>query len=318
MTENPATEDLVTAEGLSLETTRADRGTRLDQFLKARLTQLSRARLQSLIEGGQVRVSGKPARSALRLKGGETIQVQIPALRPAVLQPEALDLSVLFQDQDVVVLNKAAGMVVHPGAGHHSGTLVNALLHHVADLKGVGGERRPGLVHRLDKDTSGVLVVAKHEAALTALQTAFATRAVEKVYVALTFGQPPDSGTFRSLYGRHPRQRLRFTGRAKAGKEAVTHFRTIARYPSAAQVEVCLETGRTHQIRVHFAEAGFPLLADALYGNRSSLKVAVIARQALHALRLTFPHPRHGRRLTFEAPVPVDFRRAIALLESVK
>jgi len=208
------------------------------------------------------------------------------------------------------VLDKAAGMVVHPGAGHASGTLVNALLHHVVDLQGIGGATRPGLVHRLDKDTSGVLVIAKNDRALTALQESFKSREVEKTYLALVYGQPPAEGTFDTLHGRHPTNRLKFTAKVRTGKRAVTHFRVTQRFSLGAQVEVRLETGRTHQIRVHFAEAGFPLFGDSVYGTSSSRRVDVIERQALHALRLTFPHPRTGRSRTFEAPVPVDLELA--------
>ena len=287
-----------------------DRGARLDQFLATKLDGLSRSRVQALIVDGYVRVDGQPARASARLRGTEVIEVDVPAPEPA--QPEAQDLplSVLYEDSDLLVLDKAAGMVVHPAAGHRAGTLVNALLHHVKDLKGVGGALRPGLVHRLDKDTSGVLVIAKHDEALLGLQAAFKARDVEKIYVALVHGQPPERGTFRTLHGRHPTQRLKFTSRVTRGKEAVTHFEVTKWYAHAARVEIRLETGRTHQIRVHFAEAGFPLVSDALYGTRASRRPEVIARQALHAWKLSFPHPRTGKRLAFTAPLPADFRAA--------
>jgi 23S rRNA pseudouridine1911/1915/1917 synthase len=293
-----------------VEATAADRGARLDQFLAARLAPLSRARVQALIEQGCVHVDGGAGRAATRLKGSEVVEVELPALAPAEPEPEALPLSILYQDADVLVLDKAAGMVVHPAAGHHRGTLVNALLHHVQDLQGVGGALRPGLVHRLDKDTSGVLVIAKHDQALASLQAAFKAREVDKRYLALVHGQPDERGTFRTLHGRHPTQRLKFTGKVARGKEAVTHWTVTRRFARAARVEVQLETGRTHQIRVHFAEAGHPLLSDALYGHRASRRPDVIARQALHAWTLSFPHPRSGRRMAFEAKIPADLRAA--------
>lgn len=283
------------------------RGTRADQFLARSRPELSRARVQALIAAGLVRISGAAIKASLRLQGGERIELEIPSPVAAIPTAEDLPLCVLFQDRDIAVLDKAAGMVVHPGAGHQAGTLVNALLHHVKDLKGVGGELRPGIVHRLDKDTSGLLVVAKHDEALRALQAAFKSRQVEKTYLALVAGQPPDEGSFRTLHGRHPRHRTRFTGNVKTGKAAVTHFQVKRRFPTAALVEVVLETGRTHQIRMHFAEAGFPLLSDALYGNRAAQRPEVIERQALHAWRLAFAHPRTGKAITFTAPPPPDF-----------
>lgn len=293
-----------------VQVTAAERGVRLDALLAARLTGLSRSRVQALIEAGQVLVDGQPSRAAARLKGAELIVVEVPAPEPAEPAPEDLPLAVLYQDADLLVLDKAAGMVVHPAAGHRGGTLVNALLHHVVDLQGVGGALRPGLVHRLDKDTSGLLVIAKHDRSLVALQAAFKARAVDKVYLALVHGQPPDSGTFRTLHGRHPTQRLKFTTRVKRGREAVTHYQVTRRFARAARVEVHLETGRTHQIRVHFAEAGFPLLSDPLYGTRASRRPEIIGRQALHAWKLGFPHPATGKRLSFTAPPPDDFQAA--------
>ncbi len=265
-------------------------------------------------EQGVVRVDGAMAKPAYRLRGGEAIEVEIPAPEPAEPQAEALPLVTLYEDRDVLVLDKAAGMVVHPGAGHRAGTLVNALLHHVKDLGGVGGVLRPGLVHRLDKDTSGIMVVAKHGEALAKLQTAFKAREVDKRYLALVLGQPPDAGTFRTLHARHPTKRLRFTGRGQKGKPAVTHYTVKERFAEAALVEVDLETGRTHQIRMHFAEAGFPLISDALYGPRAAQRPDLIARQALHAWRLSFPHPRTGKQVSLEAKPPADFRAALARL----
>lgn len=284
-------------------------GQRLDQYLAAHL-ELSRSRLQALIASFAVLVDGAASRASHRLKGGEQLVVKVPPPEPIAPQPEDLPLNVLFQDRDVLVLDKPAGMVVHPGAGHRTGTLINALLHHVKDLQGVGGGLRPGLVHRLDKDTSGLLVVAKNDAALQALQAAFKSREVQKVYLALVLGHPPASGTFDTLYGRHPRQRLKFSSRVRVGKQAVTHYQVLKELGIASLCRVHLETGRTHQIRVHFADAGYPLLGDGLYGTRASLRPDLIGRQALHAHRLAFAHPRSGRALEFEASAPKDFRDA--------
>ncbi|MBE2248214.1 MAG: RluA family pseudouridine synthase [Myxococcus sp.] len=298
----------------TVEATAADRGERYDRFLAARLPALSRARIQALIDDGHVTVAARAIKASGRVQGTEQLIVEVPDAVPAAPQAEALPLSVLYEDKDVLVVDKAAGMVVHPGAGHHDGTLVNALLHHVTDLKGVGGELRPGIVHRLDKDTSGAMVVAKHERALVSLQKAFASREVEKVYLAIVAGAPPDDGTFRTLHGRHPVHRMRFTGRLKTGKVAVTHFRVKERLVGAALVQVTLETGRTHQIRMHFAEAGFPLLADELYGTRASAKLEAAPRLALHAHRLVFAHPRTGKPVAAVSPLPADLVRAVKAL----
>jgi 23S rRNA pseudouridine1911/1915/1917 synthase len=240
------------------------------------------------------------------------VALEIPPPAPAEPQAQDLPLRVLHEDADLLVLDKAAGMVVHPAAGHADGTLVNALLHRVKDLRGVGGQLRPGIVHRLDRDTSGCLVVAKHEQALRALQQAFAGRDVHKRYLAIVHGVPRAAqATIDTPYGRHPTQRKKFTGKLKAGKRAVTAYQVRERFPAAALLEVALHTGRTHQIRVHLAEAGHPLLGDALYGRR---RTEAIGRQALHAWKLDFPHPRTGARMAFEAPPPPDFAAALETL----
>ncbi|MFZ5468422.1 MAG: RluA family pseudouridine synthase [Myxococcota bacterium] len=298
------------------------KGTRLDHYLRAALLGLSRARIQRLIDEQRVEVDGQPAKASRKLKGGEEVRVTVPAPKAPSAVAQPLPLRILFQDADLVVVDKAAGMVVHPAAGNWEGTLVNALLFQIKDLAGVGDQLRPGLVHRLDKDTSGCLVVAKNDQALAGLQAAFKSRKVVKTYLALVHGQPREAGTFRTLYGRHPVHRKRFTGKVKEGKPAVTHFEVRERFDGAALLEVRLETGRTHQIRVHLAEAGHPLLGDALYGGakRGPKNVreamAALGRQALHAWRLAFDHPRTGERLFFEAEPPEDFQRALKVLRT--
>jgi 23S rRNA pseudouridine1911/1915/1917 synthase len=292
----------------------------VDQYLARAFPDLTRSRIQGLIEAGHVLADGQPAKAARRLRGGELLSLHVPAPVAAVPLAEELPLAVLHEDKDLVVVDKAAGMVVHPGAGHASGTLVNALLHRVKDLAGVGGELRPGIVHRLDKDTTGCLVVAKNEQTLVALQKAFKTRAVQKTYLALVHGSPPAEGRIETLYGRHPIHRQKFTGRVKDGKQAITLFRVLESFDGAALVEVDLLTGRTHQIRVHLSEAGHPLLCDALYGaGRKAKGLAAeaqerLGRQALHAWRLAFAHPRTGKALDLEAPIPEDLAAALTLL----
>ncbi|MFP2960889.1 RluA family pseudouridine synthase [Myxococcus sp. 1LA] len=298
------------------------RGERVDQYLARAFPDLTRSRIHGLIEAGHVLADGQPAKPARRLRGGELLVLHVPAPVPAVPVAEELPLALLHEDRDLVVVDKAAGMVVHPGAGHASGTLVNALLHRVKDLAGVGGELRPGIVHRLDKDTTGCLVVAKNEQSLVALQKSFKTRAVEKTYLALVHGVPPAEGRIETLYGRHPIHRQRFTGKVKEGKSAITVYRVLEAFDGAALVEVDLLTGRTHQIRVHLSEAGHPLLGDALYGAGRKAKGAAaeaqerLGRQALHAWRLSFAHPRTSKVLKLEAPVPADFEAALTLLRA--
>jgi len=297
-------------------------GMRLDQLLAARLPELSRSRLQQLIAEGAVRVGSAVAKPSLRPRAGAEIEVRVPEPRPAGLSPEDLRLPVLYQDKDLLVIDKPAGMAVHPGAGIASGTVVHGLLHQVRGLAGIGGELRPGIVHRLDKETSGCLVVAKTEPALRDLQAEFKSRRVEKRYLAIVHGAPADSGEFDTLHGRHPVDRKRFSSRVREGRRAVTRWRVLGRASGAALVEVELLTGRTHQIRAHFADAGYPLLGDALYGGRkrearlrpdapARKASAAIGRQALHAAVLGFTHPRTGAPVRCEAPLPKEFRAAL-------
>jgi 23S rRNA pseudouridine1911/1915/1917 synthase len=314
-------------ETRSLAAPQEVRGLRLDVALTRLARDLSRARAQALIDEGRVLVNGRPAKSAARLRGGERLEVTLPDPEPSELIAQDLPLSILFEDQDLLVLDKAAGMVVHPARGAPHSTVVNALLHHLGSSAS-GGERL-GLVHRLDKDTSGCLVVAKTEAALAALQAAFKARGVDKRYLALCHGHLAPEGRLDTPYGRHPRDRTRFTARLGSPRRAVTTWCVREAFPGATLTEVTLYTGRTHQIRVHLSELGHPLLADATYGGArrearlpidapARRAAAAIGRQALHAWRLGFDHPRTGRGLAFEAPLPRDFERGLAILRRAR
>ena len=298
-------------------------GVRLDVALARLAPDLTRSRVQRLVDGGRVLVAGRIAKPSARLRGGESVLVELEPPAPTAAVAQDLPLAVLYEDRDLVVLDKAAGMVVHPARGSPHSTVVNALLHRL----GEGAELpRLGLVHRLDKDTSGCLVVARTEAALQALQAQWKGRTVEKVYLALCHGALAERGRLDTPYGRHPKDRTRHTGRLRtASRRAITEWAVVERFGAAATLaEVLLHTGRTHQIRVHLSEAGHPLLADALYGGTrrearapeglAARAAAAIGRQALHAARLAFDHPRTGKRLRLEAPLPADFRSALAVL----
>jgi len=299
-------------------------GDRLDKVLAARFPDLSRARLQQLMRIGLVEVDGEVAAPADRPGAGARVRLRLPQIVAPRLTPVQLDLPVLYDDPHLVVIDKPAGLAVHPGAGGEGTTIVHGLLHQVTDLRGVGGELRPGIVHRLDKDTSGCLVVAKTEPALRALQAAFKARDVEKRYRALVHGSPPDRGELDTAYGRHPVDRKRFSSRVREGKRARTRFSVLARTAGAAWLDVELLTGRTHQIRAHFADQGWPLFCDALYGGtrREGPKAdpvirraaAALRRQGLHAFRLAFQHPVTGVRVECEAPLPADLRAALGEL----
>jgi 23S rRNA pseudouridine1911/1915/1917 synthase len=288
---------------------------------------LSRARVQRLVAEGRIRVDGRAARPSLRLRGGERVEVEVPEPEPSGLLAQDLPLSILHEDPDLLVVDKQAGMAVHPARGTPHSTVVNALLHRLGTGPAGG---RLGLVHRLDKHTSGCLVVARSEAALAALQAQFQGRTVEKTYLALCHGRLRDEGTIDTAYARHPRDRIRFTGRARSGRRAVTSWRVVERFGAEATLaEVRIHTGRTHQIRVHLAEAGHPLLADATYGGtRREARLAedhpvrraaqAIGRQALHAWRIAIDHPSTGRRRAFEAPIPPDLVAALQVLRGAQ
>lgn len=296
----------------------ADAGCRLDQWLAAQMPACSRARIQAWIADGAVTRGGAPAKAGTRVRAGDEVRVVVPPTVPATPQPEALELDIVFEDADVLVLNKPPGLVVHPALGHTGGTLVNGLLFHCADLGGIGGVERPGIVHRLDKDTSGLMVVAKHDAAMAALVCQFQAGRVEKEYLALTHGRPPPTGTIDAAIGRHPRDRKRMAVVPRGGKAARSHYRVRALLGPVALVAVTLVTGRTHQIRVHLAHLGYPVVGDPTYGDRRKDQAVpkCPARQMLHAARLAFDHPRDGRRLVFERPPPADMQALIGRLQS--
>jgi 23S rRNA pseudouridine1911/1915/1917 synthase len=289
--------------------------------LRGKFPAVSRGAIQRLIEQGHIQVNGRTVKPTHTPRAGEQVEVHWPEARAAEAQPEEMTLDVLFEDETLLVLNKPAGLVVHPAAGHEEHTLVNALLHHCAgQLSGIGGVARPGIVHRLDKDTSGCLVVAKNDETHLALSAQFATRKVEKLYHAILCGElPRDQGEIHAAIARHPSHRKRMAVDDAAGRDARTSYHVLERLQGATLVEAVLHTGRTHQIRVHFQFLGFPLVGDATYGNRqnqhlSDLTGYAAPRQMLHAWRLTFIHPRTAKRLSFDAPRPEDFLDALAAL----
>ena len=284
-------------------------GRRLDIGLGLLCPDLSRSRLQSLIRDGHVRLNGTAAKPSQKLSAAMVVEIEIPPPVPSAMMPEAIPLEVLYEDADILVLNKPAGLVVHPAAGHASGTLVNALLAHCPDLGGIGGEVRPGIVHRLDRDTTGAMVVAKQAQALQALVNQFKRRQVGKEYLALVWGAfEPPAGRIETLIGRSARNRKTMSATPAVGRPAVTVYRTVERFAAASLLALRIETGRTHQIRVHMAFKGHPVIGDAQYGRQhpGRLPGAMPARQMLHAHRLTLIHPRTGVTMTFEAPLPAD------------
>src|ERR1700722_16427520 len=310
-------------------------GKRLDQFLAASLENVSRARVQELISQGMVLVDGAEAKASLKLRGGEQIKILGAAERPPLRAiPEEIPLDIRYEDDDLAVINKPAGMMVHAGAGatedaRNRGTLVNALLHHFATLSGVGGELRPGIVHRLDKETSGLIVVAKNDEAHRKLSQQFARREVKKTYVALVHGWPKkDAGTINQSISRGPVRRTRMTTRLSGGREAITHYRAVRRIESSfgkfTLLEVKIDTGRTHQIRVHMAALGHPIVGDTLYGAprqlrgqlRGKTEPPTLQRNFLHAAELALQHPRTGEKIALKSDLPEELRAFLAEIES--
>jgi len=291
-------------------------GERLDVFVVRRVPTLTRARVQRLIEGGQVAVAGHRVRASLRLDAGQQVSVDVPPAVDAVAAAEEIPLDVLYEDSDLVAVNKPPGMTVHPSPGHTTATLVNAILAHCKDLSGIGGVLRPGIVHRLDRDTSGVILVAKNDEAHHALARQLKDRTVEKTYVALVEGTPkPVEGVIDAPIARDPRNRQRMTV-LEDGRASVTHYRLVERLPGTSLLEVRPKTGRTHQIRVHLAAIGHPIVGDRLYGKPSQTgrTAKLVARQFLHAARIVFAHPRTGARMEIEAPLAADLAAALRTL----
>ncbi|MCB9557023.1 MAG: RluA family pseudouridine synthase [Deltaproteobacteria bacterium] len=308
-----------TDESFQFTVAEHEAGQRLDRYLATRQLRHSRSQVKRYLDAGYCSVNGSPARPAQKLKQGDLVCFQPPPPEPDHVEPEAIDIAVLYEDHELVVIDKAAGMVVHPGAGHRHGTLVAALLNHCTELSGVGGRLRPGIVHRIDRLTSGVMVATKTDVAHQSLSAQFKSHTIDRCYQAVVAGQPPEQGTFETLHGRHPTDRKRFSSKVKQGRRAVTHYRTLRRLDGATLVEARLETGRTHQVRVHFADAGYPLLGDPIYGRpprspRARAAASGIDRQALHAASLAFSHPTTGERLSFSSPLPNDMRSLINAL----
>lgn len=289
-------------------------GIRLDHYITAVLPERSRSQIQRLIRTRHVRLNRKSVRASHTVHPGDVVELEIPAAVPATPTAEALPLTILHDDADLVVVNKPPGMVVHPAAGHESGTLVNALLHHVAGLSGIGGEQRPGIVHRLDRGTSGAMVVAKHDAAHAELSRQFADREVEKEYVALVWGLLNTGRRIDAPLGRDPSNRQKMSTRARRARTAVTRVTGTERFRGLTLATIAISTGRQHQIRVHLNSIGHPVVGDAVYGGlRRHLAadhriLATLERPFLHAYRLAFVHPRDGRRVEFRADVPDDLQ----------
>jgi 23S rRNA pseudouridine1911/1915/1917 synthase len=298
-------------------------GVRLDRFLASVVADRSRSQIQRLIKDQSVRVAGQVAKSNQPVKAGQIVVLDVPEPVDAEPQAEALPLPILYQDHDVIVVDKPAGMVVHPAAGHSSGTLVNALLHHVTDLSGIGGEKRPGIVHRLDRGTSGLMVIAKNDAAHEELARQFHDREVEKEYVALVWGVVQAGRRIDAPIGRDPANRKKMSARARRSREAVTRIvRTEHINPAVTLAEIAIYTGRTHQIRVHLSAIGHPIVGDPLYGGvhrrvpGDVRAVAHLQRPFLHAAKLTFKHPADGRRMEFTSELPDDLQQVLNDLRS--
>lgn len=309
MSGDPRTERCTVAGG--------DEDVRLDVYLADRDVGLSRSQIRKAVEEGRVLVDGRRVKAGYRLRAGETVELAIPEAAPSSVQAEDIPLSIAFEDEHLLVVDKPAGMVVHPAAGHSRGTLVHALLHHCRDLSGIGGVLRPGIVHRLDRDTSGLLLVAKTDEAHRGLTTQFRDRRIDKTYLALVLGTPrTETGEILLPVGRHPADRKKMSTRSSRGREAVTRWHVRERFGSVTLLEVDLLTGRTHQIRVHLSSQGHPVVGDAVYGRSGLLKSVAdtetrsilreVKRQALHAARIAFRHPVHGTFLSFQSPLPED------------
>ncbi len=312
-------------KSFSILVSEKDHGRRLDQFLSGATLNLSRSQAKNLIEKHLIFLNQKPTKPGAHVKAGDRVSGSLPEPEPLSLKPEPLPLTILYEDPSIIVLDKPPGMVVHPAYGNPSGTLVNALLYHCEDLSGINGVLRPGIVHRLDKDTSGVMVVAKEDGAFHHLAKQFKNRTVEKVYLAIVYGKfGQEEGLIDSAIGRHPSQRKRMSTRVRRGRAAITRWKKAEEFENCTLLEIFPQTGRTHQIRVHLSSVGHPLLGDPLYGRRGRpgtihdpiLRECVksMDRQALHAHRLKFDHPRTGERVEFVSPLPHDMNELLEWL----
>jgi 23S rRNA pseudouridine1911/1915/1917 synthase len=291
---------------------------RLDAWLASQVPELSRARIQALMKEGRITCEGEPVKATHRPKPGSTIRILIPIPVSAIPQPEAIPLTIIYEDADILVLDKQAGLVAHPAPGHLTGTLVNALLHHCKDLAGIGGVERPGIVHRLDKDTSGLMVVAKNDASMAGFVKLFQTGGMTKNYLTLVHGAPLKAkGVIQNLIGRHPVDRKKMAIVTLNGRVATTHYSVERKFKAASLIRCRIETGRTHQIRVHMHALGCPVLGDVLYGRPAADKLLPVIpqRQMLHAAQLAFNHPVTGVALAFESALPEDFATVLASLE---
>ena len=295
-------------ETITVQANENDKGKRIDSFLNEVIEDATRSYIQKIIDGGYVEITGKKnTKSGNKLKGTETIVVNLPEDETLDLIPEDIPLEIIYEDSDIVIINKAPNMVVHPAHGNYNGTLVNALLYHIKDLSTINGVIRPGIVHRLDKDTSGVIVVAKHDEAHTTLSDMFKEKTLEKTYVCIAKGVFKDkSGRIETLIGRDPRDRKKMAVVTENGKIAISNYEVLDESKNYSLVKVRIETGRTHQIRVHMKSLNHPILGDATYGNSTD----GIARQMLHAYRLKFTHPISKKDMVVTAPIPEDFKRA--------
>ena len=296
---------------LTLTATSEDRGVRIDAWLAAHVEGLTRSAAAKLLESGGVAVNGVSAAKNYRLTGGETVEVTRPEAEEIAVEPQDIPLDVVYEDQDVIVVNKPVGLVVHPAPGHPDGTLVNALLHHCGDsLSGIGGEKRPGIVHRIDRDTSGLIIAAKNDAAHLALSAQLSDHTLARTYECLVMGNlRQDSGTVDAPIGQHPSDRKKMAVEPRNGRRAVTHWEVIARYNGVTHVRCRLETGRTHQIRVHMAYIGHPILGDTVYGAKKP--VPGLAGQCLQAVELRFVHPRTGKLVTVSCPRSPEFEQQL-------
>jgi 23S rRNA pseudouridine1911/1915/1917 synthase len=315
------------SKSFSIRVSENYQGKRLDQFLSEANCDLSRSQAKNLIEKHLILLNWKPTKPSAHIKAGDIVSGSLPEPEPLSLDAEPLPLSILYEDPSIIVIDKPRGMVVHPAHGNPSGTLVNALLYHCNDLAGINGVLRPGIVHRLDKDTSGVMVVAKNDEAFHDLTKQFKNRSVKKVYLAVVYGRMNrDEGSIESAIGRHPTQRKRMSTQTKRGREAITRWKRLEGFDGCSLLEIFPQTGRTHQIRVHLSSIGHPVLGDPLYGRKgrpgaihdSALRECAkrINRQALHAQRLEFTHPRTGERVQFVSPIPQDMKDVLECLRS--